>query len=218
MGITAEVKKGHTYYRCTRKSKITKCTESYICEELLDKQLSDLIQKFSLKKNWAEKLLEMLEKDKSDSAHNSFAFIQESKDKIESIKIKLQRLLDSYLDQDIEREIYLEKKNIFMHEKKSLEEKIFNLEQKRIGWVEPFEKWIKEAANLSQIARESNLLAKKVAAKEIFGSNLILSAREARAKPQKHWAALSAALQNRAEKSESLKMVPLRRIELRFSG
>jgi hypothetical protein len=38
-------------------------------------------------------------------------------------------------------------------------------------------------------------------------TNLILSAREARAEPQKHWAALSAALENRAEKSESLKMV-----------
>jgi hypothetical protein len=62
-------------------------------------------------------------------------------------------LLDSYLEQDIEREIYLEKKNIFMHEKKSLEEKIQSLEQKRTGWVEPMEKWIKEAVNLPQIAQ-----------------------------------------------------------------
>ena len=207
MGITAEVKKGHTYYRCTKKSKTVKCAEPYIREELLDKQLSDLIQKFSLKKNWAEKLMQMLEKDKSDSAHNSFAFVQESKDKIESIKIKLQRLLDSYLEQDIEREIYLEKKNIFMHEKKSLEEKIQSLEQKRTGWVEPMENWIKEAANLPQIARESNLFRKKVAAKEIFGSNLILAAREARATPQKHWAALAATLQNRSKFSESFLMV-----------
>ena len=59
-------------------------------------------------------------------------------------------------------------------EKKTLEEKISTLEQKRTGWVEPMEKWIKEAENLPKIARESNLFAKKVAAKEIFGSNLTL--------------------------------------------
>ncbi len=213
MGITAEVKKGHTYYRCTKKSKTVKCAEPYIREEFLDKQLSDLIQKFSLKKNWAESLLSMLEKDKNDSAQNSFAFVQDAKDKIENIKIKLQILLDSYLDQDIDRDTYLTKKNIFMHEKKSLEEKIQSLEQKRTGWVEPMENWIKEASNLPQIARENNLFAKKVAAKEIFGSNLILSAREARAIPQKQWRFLQIAAEKTAKFSESLILVPPRGIE-----
>jgi hypothetical protein len=40
--------------------------------------------------------------------------------------------------------------------------------------------WIKEAENLPKITREGNLFAKKVAAKEIFGSNLVLANREAR--------------------------------------
>ena len=213
MGITAEVQKGHTYYRCTKKSKITKCLEPFVREEELDGQVSKLLQKFSLKKNWAETLLEMLEKHKNETAQNSFAFVQESKDKIESIKIKLPRLLDSYLEQDIERETYLEKKKIFMLEKKSLEEKISNLEQKRIGWVEPMENWIKEARNLPQIARENNLFPKKVAAKEIFGSNLILSARALRAEPQKPWRFLQIAAEKFSEKSESLKLVPSGGIE-----
>ena len=54
------------------------------------------------------------------------------------------------------------------------------IEQKRTGWLEPMAEWIKEAGNLPEIARESNLFAKKVAAKEIFGSNLVLANREAR--------------------------------------
>ena len=54
------------------------------------------------------------------------------------------------------------------------------IEQKRTGWLEPMAEWIKEAGNLPKIARESNLFAKKVAAKEIFGSNLVLAGREAR--------------------------------------
>ena len=61
--------------------------------------------------------------------------------------------------------------------------------------------WIKEAGNLPKIARESNFFAKKVAAKEIFGSNLVLAGREARLTapksiefpPQNQWTALCAA-------------------------
>ena len=209
MGITAEVQKGHIYYRCTRKSKTIKCAEPFVREEELDKQLSELLQKFSLKKNWAEQLLCLLEKDKKESAHNSCAFVQDTKSKIKNIKIKLQKLLDGYLEQDIEREIYRTEKTKLLLEKKSWEEKIYNLEQKRTGWVEPMEKWIKEAENMPKIAREGNLFQKKVAAKEIFGSNLILSAREARTLPQKHWAAHSAALENSEKIPESLKMVRL---------
>ena len=218
MGITAEVKKGHTYYRCTKKSKTVKCTEPYIREELLEKQLSDLIQKFSLKKNWADKLLEMLEKDKNNSTQSFNAFVQEAKEKIQKLSLKLQRLLDSYLEQDIEREIYLKKKVEFMSEKKSLEENISSLEQKRAGWVEPMENWIKEARNLPKIARENNLFSKKVATKEIFGSNLILSARLARATPQKQWRFLPIATEKTAKIPESLKIVAPRGVEPLFPG
>ncbi|MDP1845731.1 MAG: recombinase family protein [Candidatus Moranbacteria bacterium] len=207
MGITAEIQKGHTYYRCSRKSKTINCTEPYIRQEKLDKQISKLLQKFSLKKDWAEKLLEMLKKDKSETAQSFTAFVQETNDRISTIKTKLQRLLDGYLEQDIERETYRNEKAKLMSEKKTLEEKTMNLEQKRTGWVEPMENWIKEAANLPQIARESNLFAKKVAAKEIFGSNLILSAREARATPQKQWRFLQIAEQKTATISESLILV-----------
>jgi len=43
------------------------------------------------------------------------------------------------------------------------------------------EEWIKEAENLSKIAQEGNLFAKKVAYRTLFGSsNLVLASREAR--------------------------------------
>ncbi|NCA94040.1 MAG: hypothetical protein EOM84_02555 [Sphingobacteriia bacterium] len=218
MGITAEIQKGHIYYRCTKKSKQVKCAEPFVREEKLDKQISSLLQKFSLSAYWSDKLLEMLEKDKNDSAQYATAFVQDAKEKISKLNLKLQRLLDSYLDQDIEREIYLKKKAQFLSEKKSLEEKIQSLEQKRTGWVEPMENWIKEARNLPKIAREGNLFSKKVAAKEIFGSNLILSERKASATPQKQWRLLPIATEKFAGKPESLKIVALRGIEPLFTG
>ena len=88
------------------------------------------------------------------------------------------------------------------------------IEQKRTGWLEPMAEWIKEAGNLPEIARESNLFAKKVTAKEIFGSNLVLAGREARVSapksiafpPQNQWTALCAANQKvgQFEKSQIL--------------
>ena len=159
----------YTYYHCTKKNKLIKCKEPCICQEILDKQISSLLQKFSLKNDWVEELNKMLERDKTKTVQSFTAFVQETQSKIKEISAKLQRLLDGYLEQDIEREIYRTEKAKLLFEKKSLEEKITGLEQKRIGWIEPMREWIKEAENLPKIAKDSNLFAKKVACRNIFG-------------------------------------------------
>ena len=201
----------YTYYHCTHKSKTTKCNEPCIRQEVLDKQISLLLQKFSLKKDWAEELNKILEKDKTKTSQSFTAFVQENKSRILEIQTKLQRLLDGYLEQDIDKEVYRTEKEKMLSEKKSLEEKISNLEQKQIGWLEPMRNWIKKAESIDKIANESDLFAKKVAAKEIFGSNLILLNREARHSApsgtdlpsQNQWAAISAAHEFVGKKSNS---------------
>jgi len=40
----------YTYYHCSKKSKTTRCKEPSIRQEILDRQISNLLQKFSLKK------------------------------------------------------------------------------------------------------------------------------------------------------------------------
>ena len=170
----------YTYYRCTKKRRNFRCSEPCIRQEKLDEQISSLLQKFSLKPDWAAGLREMLAKDKKETAQSSSAFVQETEERISTIKIKLQRLLDGYLEQDIEREVYRAEKAKLLSEKKSLEEQISNAEQKRTHWLEPMREWINEAENLPEIIREGNLYAKKVAAKEIFGSNLLLGEKTVR--------------------------------------
>ncbi|MCX7996951.1 MAG: hypothetical protein N2691_04360 [Patescibacteria group bacterium] len=167
----------------------------------MDEQLSSLLQKFSLKPDWAAELRKMLEKDKTEAAQSSTAFVQEARKKIKTISLKLQRLLDGYSEQIIEQETYRAEKAKLLSEKKLLEEQSFNLEQKRTGWLEPMADWIKEAESLPKIAQESNLFAKKVACRTLFGSNLVLANREARLRApsgkdssgQNQWAALCVA-------------------------
>ena len=200
----------YIYYHCTKKNKSIKCPEPCIRQEELDKQISSLLQKFSLRADWAEKLLEMAETDKDKSAQSVSAFVLESQNQIRAINIKLQRLLDGYLEQDIEREIYREQKAKLLLAKKSLDEKMARIEQKQNDWLEPMKEWIKVASNLVKIARDNDLLQKKVIAKEIFGSNLRLASRAVRGEPVFPYLSALRAAESVGQKSESLILVPVK--------
>jgi hypothetical protein len=76
MRITAEIQKGHVYYRCTKKR--GNCSQPYVREEKLDQQLSSMLQKFSLPEDWAEGLREMMSKDEKNAAQSSAAFVQDA--------------------------------------------------------------------------------------------------------------------------------------------
>ena len=223
MMITAEVKvkrqlngnvHEYVYYRCTRKSKSITCAAPFIRQESLDEQLSSLLQTVSLREDWAEKLLVMAEQSQSSSAQSNAAGVEEGQKAIRAIQTKLQRLLDGYLDQDIEREVYREQKASLLSEKKSLEENMAQIEHQRHDWLEPFQRWIKVATTLDGIARDEDLNQKKVLAKEIFGSNLRLAARRLLGDPVAPWSFIRDAAAASPDFSESSMLVRVARIEL----
>ena len=101
----------YTYYRCTKKSKTKKCTEMSLRSEELDKQLSSLIQKVSLPRDWAEELNRMALEDHRKSAQSLTACVKEKETRISAISQKLERLLNGYLDQVIDEQDYRTQKN-----------------------------------------------------------------------------------------------------------
>ena len=157
-----------------------KCKEMSLRSEVLDKQLSSLIQKVSLPQDWAEELNRLALQDHGKSAQSLTACVKEKKEKISSISIRLERLLNGYLVQDIDKEDYRAEKGKLLLQKKSLEEEIYNLSHKQNDWLEPFQNWLKVAQGLDKIAFDTDLFAKKVVAKEIFGSNLLLGEKTVR--------------------------------------
>jgi len=191
----------YTYYRCTKKSKLMKCPEMSLRSEQLDEQLSSLIKKVSLPKDWAEELNRMALEEHGNSAQSLTACVKEKEERISAVSLKLERLLNGYLDQVIDEQDYRKQKAKLLSEKKSLEEEISNLSRKQNDWLAPFHNWLKDAQNLDKIASDSDLFAKKVCAKEIFGSHLLLHDKTVRAcapkselkKGQNAWAALRAA-------------------------
>ena len=171
----------YTYYRCTKKSKTIKCLESAVREKEMDRQLSSLIKKVSLPKDWAEELNRLALQDYGKSAQSLAVCVKEKQDAISSINIRLERLLNGYLEQDIEQEIYRAEKAKLLLQKKSLDEEMSSLSRKQNTWLEPFQNWLKVAQSLDKTASDSDLFAKKVCAKEIFGSNLLLGEKTVRA-------------------------------------
>ncbi len=201
----------YVYYHCTKRNVV--CSQPFVRDEVLISKLSETLKQFVMPKDWAEKLLIMAEKKRQESTQSTAAFVQELRSKIGDIDHRLQRLQDMYLDQDIERDNYREQKNGLVLEKKSLEEQIARLEQKRAAWFEPLTQWLKDAEKLGEITLSPELHPKKSAAQKIFGSNLFLKNQKIEFVPQTQWAALKAALENKSKLSESLVLVAVRRIE-----
>lgn len=110
----------YTYYRCSRKNKAIKCYEPPIREELLDRQLSSLLEPYKMSPDWATEISNMADRDEKEADQSVTATIQKYKAEIQITSQKPQRLLDAYLEQNIEREAYRSEKANLLSRKKSL--------------------------------------------------------------------------------------------------
>jgi site-specific DNA recombinase len=214
----------YVYYRCTRKSKTVVCREPHIRAEELDKQLSVLLQNYAMPTAWVDKLRELIRKDELNEKADFERITGNDKEAIAQLSDKLARLLDGYLDGDIERELYQAKRAEILGKKKLLQERI---EQATLGvstWVEPMKSWIETAVSICKTAESDDLLAKKSLCLEIFGSNLKMRQKEVvinddqfPISPQKNrWQALRAASEKIAPEGDNFRfsseMVRVRRL------
>jgi len=131
--MTAQWACGHgglyRYYRCTRKH--GKCGEPYIQEKNLQNQIIEKIKTIALPKDWAPQMLGYLDQEKKKEAQGVSAFVQEINTKIALLQIKLDKLLEIYLDNLIDEETYKIKKEKIIEQKNSLKSEKHTLEQKR---------------------------------------------------------------------------------------
>ena len=190
-----------SYYRCTRKKGV--CTEPYVREESLDFQLSELLARFVLPPEWATELNRLADKDEKEVTQIAAASVEVMRAKIASLDGKIARLVDLFVEQDIERGEYLERKHALMSEKRSLQEQSLLLERDAAVWLEPMREWINEAQALAEIAQSQNYPSKKSSLQKVFGSNLPLHAREARGTPKMPWLSVANAMEN-SQKTEPI--------------
>jgi hypothetical protein len=188
--ITAEIQKCHTYYRCTKKNPLRRCSRPYIREEALDTEISALLKPYVLPADWADAMLSRVKEEKAQSARSITLAAAEKRTETESINLRLRRLLDGFLDGVIERSDYVDAKARLMSQKKSLEEQTQALAEGRAHWLEPFPNWILTAENAGEIAVSGSPEEKKGLVRQVFGSNLVLDGKKARSCGVKPWSLL----------------------------
>ena len=111
--------------------------------------------------------------EQAEIAGNVF-LLDDLRMQIAKLTNKQQILLDSYLDQDIDRQTFLTKKGEILSQKKSLEESLANLQVNQNAWIEPMKKWLETAKSICYLLKSDDFDGQKVVLAEIFGSNLFL--------------------------------------------
>jgi len=110
--FTAQFARGngglYRYYRCTRKQGA--CKEPYIQEKELTRQSAEKLQTIAVPDDWTRGMLEYLESEEKRQTQSVDAFVQEVNQKISDVQIKLDKLLEGYLDNTIDEESYKRKK------------------------------------------------------------------------------------------------------------
>ena len=182
--ITSEIQRGHIYYRCTKKR--IPCSQKYVREENLTKQISKILQKVSLPSGWVKKMIAKLAEEKEEKTRADFSFSQNLKSQIEDLDNKLDRLLDTHLNNDISREEYIQKKQKILNQKIEISEKLRDFKKNGDRWLERAKTLILEANKAKIVAREGNLQEKREFLQKV-GSNIILQEQNIKYFPRGAW-------------------------------
>ena len=173
--ITAELQKGHNYYRCTKKK--GSCSQKYVREESLTEQFISFLQKVSLSSQDTKKVLAELEKDEQKAKEETTAFVQNLKEELANTETKLDKLLSAYLDEIISAEEYTDQKQKMLTKKVELQEKIRDFEEKGVSWLEPARAFVRNLNYAQKLILSKNKSEMTTFLKNI-GSNHILLNRE----------------------------------------
>jgi len=115
----------------------------------------------SLPDEWREKYLAKVNEWEKENRQSSDPFAQNLKTELEKTKTKINRLMDAYLEGDLELPEFQLKKNSLMSEKKDTEEKLSDFERKGNHWLELVRNWIIEANQAKNFVLSDNFFEMK---------------------------------------------------------
>jgi len=161
----------YVYYRCTHKSKSQKCKQSrFLREEHLAAQLTDVCQKVALPAEWRDRFLARIDEWQAEESDASALGAENLRVALDTVKERISRLLDLFLDGGLEQAEFQQKKNALMERKAELAQKLADFERQGDKRLELLRNWVIEASTLENLVRQQNLRALRDFVK-ISGSN-----------------------------------------------
>ncbi|MDP3779404.1 MAG: recombinase family protein, partial [bacterium] len=147
----------YTYYHCTKK--LGKCGQPYIQESALAGQMQALLQTVSLPLEEIDAMEKQVDTWEKESISSRGTVAQNLKTKLSETKEKLDKLVSIYLDGDIEREIYLERKDLLLRQKAKFEESFADFGRQRKNWIEPLRSFVLSLREAAKLQNEQNYFA-----------------------------------------------------------
>ncbi len=142
--VTAQFARGnggvYRYYRCTKKK--GPCSQGYIREDILVSQMKERIETMSLCDRYTDWMLAEVKKWEQEKETRSQSRVQHLSLSLKTSETRLEKLVESYLDGDIPKSIYLKKKDENMRASLALKEQMKDVAHGGTTWVEPLREWI----------------------------------------------------------------------------
>src|SRR3989344_6405553 len=147
--------------------------QKYVREELLTEEVKSFLQKVSLPSQDTEKVLLELDKDEQKAREDSKGFVENLKRELADVEVRLDKLLSAYLEEIITSEEYAAQKQKMLDQRVELKEKIHEIEDKDVSWLEPARTWVKSLNQADKLLSSGDKSEMTTFLKQI-GSNHIL--------------------------------------------
>jgi hypothetical protein len=142
---------------------------------LLANQLKSRLQNVALDDDWTEKMKAQVDVWEKDNAQSVQSFAQNLDEGIKEMEIKLDKLVNAFLDGSIEKETYLAKKDELITTKTDLQRRKSDFGRKGNNWIEPLREWIKTAHHAEKLASSNEFDEIKSLVEKIGTNRRLLS-------------------------------------------
>ena len=112
---------------------------------------------------------------RSETRKSSHIFAQNLEGKIKQINEKLDKLINAFFDDSVEKETYLKKKDELIQTKKSLQQQKKDFGRKGNNWIEPLKTWILSAHQAEKLAFGNDYHEMKSFVKKIGANHQLLN-------------------------------------------
>ncbi|MDD2766338.1 MAG: recombinase family protein [Candidatus Moranbacteria bacterium] len=169
--VTAEIQKGHTYYRCTKSKGVRQCSQPYTREEDLEKHIAEELKKI----HFDDEILDLIVDASKEKLRSEDNLAKETEARLlhilEDTRRRKESLVEKFIDNALPKEIYDRKYSEITMEEANIEEKLSNAKHTTAELGDEIEqavRFIKTAHNLFNLGTKE--MKRDIV--EVFTSNI----------------------------------------------
>jgi len=151
--LIGELQKGNVYYRCHTKT----CPTTTVREDAIITLASEQLKKLEFTPREQRFLRERTIQLKASWIADREQHLQALKVKIQQVTERLNRLMDAYLDQALERDMFEERKATLLQDRRALEDTLAGYQSNRLSVPEELEKFLELAGSAYSLYQNANI-------------------------------------------------------------